>query len=215
MTSTTAARPAAARRPTGADLALALAGLGLLCLALIPVDIHRLFGLPAHPLLLHVPVVLVPLLGLTLLAAAARPALFQRHALAIGLFTVVSLGATILTVGAGAALRADRPVGGDEARRLAEHAESGETLRLIMVLLAGVVLTAVLLSQAREHSRLSRLSGIARSGRLQPILRALFAIGAVAAIFFTIRTGHLGAQLTWGDKGGDRPPAGLGHRDND
>jgi hypothetical protein len=30
-------------------------------------------------------------------------------------------------------------------------------------------------------------------------LRALFVIGAVVAGFFVIRTGHLGAKLTWAE----------------
>jgi hypothetical protein len=31
-------------------------------------------------------------------------------------------------------------------------------------------------------------------------------IGSVAAIFFVIRTGHLGAQITWHRDGGPPPP---------
>jgi hypothetical protein len=208
VTSTAGAATAPARRPDGADLALGLGVLGVLCLALIPVEIHRAFGLPAHPLLLHVPVILVPILGLVLLVAAARPALFRRYALAIGGLTVVTLASTILTVGAGKAFRADR-ANFNEGHRLSEHAQSGETLRLVMVLLAAVVLVGVLLSQAREGSRLGFLSGVAASPSVWIALRALFAVGAVAAIFFVIRTGHLGAQLTWQRDGGGRPPPGF------
>ena len=85
--------------------------------------------LPAHPLLLHVPVILVPVLGLVLLVAAARPSFFQRYALAIGGFTVVTLASTILTVGAGQAFRDDRS-NFEQSQRLNEHAQSGETLRI-------------------------------------------------------------------------------------
>jgi hypothetical protein len=209
VSSTAATTGASARRPDGADVALGLGVLGALCLALIPVEIHRAFGLPAHPLILHVPVILVPILGLILLVAAARPALFQRYALAIGGLTVVTLASTILTVGAGKAFRTDR-ANFTEGHRLSEHAQSGETLRLVMVLLGAVVLFAVLLSQAHEGSRLGFLSGVAASPGVRVALRALFVIGAVAAIFFVIRTGHLGAQLTWQrGGGGGRPPPGF------
>ncbi|MEA2432363.1 MAG: hypothetical protein QOI19_2836 [Thermoleophilaceae bacterium] len=205
MATTTAAPSTPARRPDGADLALGLGALGFLSLALIPVEIHRAFGLPAHPLLLHVPVVLVPVLGLALLLAAARPAFFQRYALAIGAFTVVTLASTILTVGAGKAFRDER-ANFDVGHRLSEHAQSGETLRIVMILLAAVVLSAVLLSQARPGSRLGFLSSLASSRALSIALRALFVIGSVAAIFFVIRTGHLGAQITWHRDGGPPPP---------
>jgi hypothetical protein len=209
MASDTAASPAPATRPSGADIALGLGFLGALCLALIPVKIHRAFGLPAHPLLLHIPVILVPILGLTLLLAAIRPSFFQRYALAIGALTVVTLAATILTVGAGKAFESDRGLeGGADAHRLQEHADSGETLRLVMVALAAVVLFAVLLSQAQPGSRLGFLSGLASSSGIRLALRGLFVIGAAAAIFFVIRTGHLGAQLTW-ERGGGGPRPGF------
>jgi hypothetical protein len=205
--STTTARPELARGLRGADAASLLALLGVLSLALIPVRLHRAFDLPLHPLLLHVPVILVPILALGLLLAAARFSFFERHALGFGLLTVVSLASTILTVGAGQAFRADRGGGpGDEARRLNEHAESGETLRIVMILVAALVLFAVALTQAEDGSRLARLRGLARSPRLRVAIRALFAIGAVVAAFFVIRTGHLGAQLTWGKEGGGPPP---------
>lgn len=190
-------------------MALGLGVLGALSLALIPVEIQRAFGLPAHPLLLHVPVVLVPILGLTLLVAAIRPSFFERYALAIGAFTVVTLAATILTVGAGKAFRDDRVERSGEAHRLSEHADAGETLRLVMVALAAVVLIAVLLSQSEQGSRLGFLSGLAGSSGIRLALRGLFVVLAAAAIFFVIRTGHLGAQITWERGGGGGPLPGF------
>src|ERR1700712_2368698 len=119
MTTTTAAAPVRSGGPAGADLAIGLGVIALLCLALIPLKIDRAFGLPAHPLLLHIPVVLVPILALSLLLAAIRPAFFQRCALAIGALRVISMAATILTVGAGEAFRDDRgPRMGAEGARL-------------------------------------------------------------------------------------------------
>jgi uncharacterized membrane protein len=175
---------------------LVLLGLAVLSLALLPVEIHRAFGLPAHPLLLHVPVVLVPIAGLGALALAARPAWVERHGPLVGLTAIAATAATILAVGAGEAFREDR--GGappDELARLNEHAESGETLRILIVLL-----TFALLGWMFAHRR--RLSGPAAIA-----LRVGIALLAVASIFFVIRTGHLGAKLTWGDQGG--PPEGF------
>jgi hypothetical protein len=158
--------------------------------------------------------VLVPLLGLVLLACAVRPGLFDRNALAIGAFTVVTLAATVLTVGAGDAFRSDRagrgPPNADDAHRLSEHAQSGETLRLVMIVVAAIVLFAVLLSRSEPGSRLARLTPLASHGTLRGALRVLFAVAAIVATFFVIRTGHLGAQLTWhgGERGGP-PPGGA------
>jgi uncharacterized membrane protein len=175
------------------DPVAALGVAAILALGLIPVEIHRLFGLPAHPLLLHAPVVLVPLLALALLAVAARPSLFDVHGVGLGVLSVVSMAATFLAVGAGQAFREDRGGGPpDEMHRLAEHADAGETLRLAMIGVTAVVLVALFLWRRRDD----------RPAWLAPAVRVLFVIGAVAAAFLVIRTGHLGAQLTWGGERG-------------
>src|SRR3954452_24462816 len=84
-----------------------VAAAAVLALVLWPVEIHTAFGLPAHPLILHVPVVFVPLLGLAAIALAIRPR--ERFALPVAAFSVVTLAATLLTVGAGEAFKDDRP----------------------------------------------------------------------------------------------------------
>jgi uncharacterized membrane protein len=178
---------------------LVLLGLTALSLALIPVHIHRAFGLPAHPLLLHVPVVLVPIAGLAALAFVARPAWLDRHGIGLGVLAVVATAATILTVGAGQAFRADRSQGGGgpgggEASRLAEHAEAGENLRLVVIAFTVALLLTLLVRRLRGRPAIDL------------VLRGAVAVLAVAAIFFVIRTGHLGAQLTWDQQGG--PPGG-------
>src|SRR4051812_46608301 len=78
-------------------------------LALIPLQIDRAFGLPAHPLLLHIPVVFDPLLALLTLVLVARPQVRRRFGLGWAAFAVFCLLATILTVGAGEAFYDGRP----------------------------------------------------------------------------------------------------------
>jgi len=179
---------------------LVLLGLTVLSLALIPVHIHEAFGLPAHPLLLHVPVVLVPVAGIAALVLVARPAWLDRYGLTLGVLSVAATAATILTVGAGQAFRADRAEGfggAGEAGRLAEHAEAGENLRLVVIAFTVALLVTLLLR------RLLR-----RGGPAEAILRGVVVVLAVLAVFFVIRTGHLGAQLTWERDGGGGPPGG-------
>jgi hypothetical protein len=182
---------------------LILLGLAVLTLALIPLKVHRAFGLPAHPLIIHVPVILVPLVGLAALALVARPAWMERWGIATGVFTVGALGGTILAVGAGQALRDDRGGGGGMGGgRIAEHAEAGENLRIVMVLFALALLATL---WARRRNLLAGAPFVAA--------RVVVAILAVLAIFFVIRTGHLGAQATWDMPsfgGGGGAPSGAG-----
>jgi hypothetical protein len=159
-------------------------------LALWPVQIHRAFGLPAHPLIIHFPVVFVPLLGLAVLAVAFNARWFDRFGLLVAAFSVVSLAATLLAVGAGEAFRKERlrdfPNLVDDPT-LHDHADAGITVRLAMV-----ILTALLVGLLFGK----RLPNAARI-----VLRVLAVLFALTAIFFVIRTGHLGAKLAWGQEG--------------
>jgi len=42
------------------------------------VELEELFGLPAHPLLVHMPVVIIPLAGVIAVVFAFRPAWLDR-----------------------------------------------------------------------------------------------------------------------------------------
>jgi uncharacterized membrane protein len=171
---------------TGPPPKITVAALGVLSLALWPVEIHRAFGLPAHPLLIHVPVIFIPVLALAVLAMVLFPKRMAPYALALAAFAVATNAATLLAVGAGEAFRADRERGGGpggggggEASTLNAHADAAETLRWIVIALTALLIIALFV-------------------RLQRVVYGLAAIAAVAAIFFCIRTGHLGAKLAWG-----------------
>jgi hypothetical protein len=125
---------------------------------------------------------------------AARPAWLDRYGVAIGALTVASLASTILTAGAGEAFRD----GGEGGPGIAEHADAGETLRLVMIGLTAVVLTGLALRRAAAGQGPAWLHRLGRQPWVAPATRAAFAVFAVAALFFVIRTGHLGAEQTWG-----------------
>ncbi len=58
----------------------ALAVLAVLTFALIPIQINTIYsGLPAHPLFLHVPVILIPVAAIGAIVLVIWPRLFARH----------------------------------------------------------------------------------------------------------------------------------------
>jgi hypothetical protein len=181
MASTAVSTRATSRPPWEAIVAVA----AVLSQALWWLEIDTAFGLPAHPLLLHVPVVFVPILGLAVLALAANTRLFERFLLPVAAFSVVTMAATIVTAGAGEAFREDqeRTIAPAARSTLENHAEAGDTLRLTMVVLT-LVLVAALFTK-RSAARIA--------------LRVLTVLLAITAIFFVIRTGHLGSELVWSD----------------
>ncbi len=80
----------------------------LFCLALAALQLNTLFGLPAHALLVHLPVVLIPLLALAAIAVMVRPEWRRRYGVALAVAALVCLAFTIVAAGAGDALRHDR-----------------------------------------------------------------------------------------------------------
>lgn len=113
----------------------------LLCLALAALEINKLAGLPAHPLLLHVSVVLIPILSGATIALMVRPDWRRRYGVAVALLGLVALAFTILTAGAGEAFRESRSIFASPA--LNEHAELGDQLKAVMVVFVGAIVALV------------------------------------------------------------------------
>lgn len=165
----------------------------------IAVEPESLFGLPAHPLLVHLPVVVIPVTAVVAVLAVALPR--WRRALApvaAGLALVGAAGA-ILAAGSGEALEGDLTV----AQRVLvhDHAELGEGLRTIALLMA--LACAGLVAHARpEWFRLgpdSRLRAVltGRAGAVA-VSVAVVALAALSA-YWTVRTGHTGAEAVWSE----------------
>jgi hypothetical protein len=145
------------------------------------IEIDRAFDLPAHPLLIHVPLVFIPLLGLAAIAVAVT----DRHATAVTVFAVVTLSSTLLAAGAGEAflerLTSEDPALADSAT-MQDHADAGDLLRFAVFALTFALVGLL----------------FAKPPALRIVLRVLVVLIALVAIFYTFRTGHLGAQLAWG-----------------
>jgi len=112
MSSDTHAAPATRSGWSPARLEAALLALWAVALLLIPIRIGTAYsGLPAHPLLLHVPVILIPVVSVAAVLFAFRPRLSARFGLALAAVGVAALAGTNLTMGAGQALRAQLGLG--------------------------------------------------------------------------------------------------------
>ena len=191
---------------------LVLGILGVLTFALIPIKINTIYsGLPAHPLFLHVPVILIPVAGLAALALAARPAWWTRHGVWVTLVAVVALGALNLTMGAGKALKQDLgiPIAGfggpgGQASLIVRHEHAADLLRIFMILFTAVMIVSLALF--REHGG-APVTGIGfvdgLVGRLRAVpavlllARAAMAVLAVLCLYFVFHTGDLGAKAVW------------------
>jgi hypothetical protein len=197
---------------------LVLAVLGVLTFALIPLQINTIYsGLPAHPLLLHIPVILIPVATVMAVILAVRPRWFVANGIWVGLVTVIALGATNLTIGAGEALRSDLHLEGGgfgPSELIARHSHAASILRILLIAFTAVMIVSVAVFRSNDR----RITGIAlvdsplvairTSSPLAAALRMLLATLALACAYFVFHTGDLGAKAVWQGRlggGGGRP----------
>lgn len=145
----------------------------------------KVFGLPTHVLLLHAAVAGIPLVCLTTIAIAARPAWRRRFGLANGIFAVIMVGVTYLTDRAGQALY-------NHATYLdkiaAQHRSLGLTLVWFVLAVAGFAVALVIADRA----------GYAEHHAMMVTICALAIAASAICIVQTIRVGDSGARAVWG-----------------
>lgn len=136
-------------------------------------------GLPLHPLVVHVPVVLLPLSALGAIIIAFVPRWSSRFGVLVWLGAGVSLAFALLAEKSGEALA--QRVGNPKV-----HAELGEQLKFYAFGL--LVVTFILWLVDRRGNRRTLLT---------KLLAALVILVALAAIWGTYRAGESGATAVW------------------
>jgi hypothetical protein len=156
-------------------------------------------GLPAHPLIIHVPVVLIPLSVLGALACIARPHWFDRYGVLLCLCSIVAMSSIFLAMQAGAALESAISLTPAQAQLIGEHSHAAHILAI-----AFVVFTACLILTFSAH----RISGGKPTGldiadsilgerTTYLALRVGLVVLALFCAFFVYRVGDLGAKAVW------------------
>jgi hypothetical protein len=159
----------------------------------VAVEIEELFGLPAHPLVVHAAVVLLPLAAVATLVCAAVPRARRAYApvaLGLALAATVAVG---LAQGSGEEL--EEKV--DETELVEEHTEQGESVLpwAIAVTVAAAAVTAAPAVARRRPTVPART--------MTAVLVALSLVAGIGATWTVIDVGHSGAKATWDDVGAD------------
>jgi len=144
----------------------------------------ELFGLPAHPLLVHFPVVAIPALTLFAIVCAVRPSFRERYGMAIIAFAVLTAVSTLLAAQSGEAILEDY----FDKPKAETHQSLGETLRILVLALTASLIASVVLSRRGDISE--------KDPRVRFVNLGVLVLAILSAIW-TIRTGHEGAKLTW------------------
>lgn len=145
-------------------------------------------GLPAHPLIIHAVVVLLPLAALGSLLLALRPAWRRRFGVVVLLITVAGVGAVPLAVATGEQLHAvlgDNPL-------IIEHEHRADTLLPYAIAFGMLVLATVLLGYRADVDG----AGVG----LRRVTIALSVLAFVAGAVVTglvVWIGDAGSQAVW------------------
>lgn len=153
---------------------------------------ETVFGLPAHILIVHGVVVLVPLAALGLVAVAAVPRWRERYGVLVAALAVVAAGNTFAAAMSGSVFQdnlVEQGVGGPVLEKIQEHAALGDQLRWYVLALAIAAVALVVLARR----------GVARNVLAVVVLVSLVASGA--SIVQVVRTGHAGSTAVWNPLG--------------
>jgi hypothetical protein len=179
---------------------------GLLTFVLIPIQFNTVYeGLPAHPLFVHVPVILIPTVAFAVVVICARPKWFAVHSLWICALAVIALGALNLTMNAGDALRGDieSTFSSTVVNLINRHAHAAGILRIFMIALTAALIVAVALDRQNRGAStgIGWIDAIVRplAVLLRDMLavRVLLAALALGCLYFVFLTGDLGARAVW------------------
>jgi hypothetical protein len=174
-----------------------LAFLGFVTLGIRITNVYS--GLPAHPLFVHVPVILIPTAVIAALVFMARPEWLGRYGIALCLVAIVAMSSVFLAMQAGAALRGELNLQGEAATLISEHSQAAHILAIVFTAFTAVLIVTFAACRI-SGGRPTGLAIVDRSLASRATfnaLRILLVVLALGAGFMTFRTGDLGAKAVW------------------
>jgi uncharacterized membrane protein len=174
-----------------------LAFLGFITL---PIRITTIYsGLPAHPLFVHVPVILIPATIVAAVVFVFKREWLSRYGIALAVVSIIAMSSIFLTMQAGAALRGELNLQGQAAKLISEHSHAAHILAIVYV-----VFTATLtVTFAAQRISGGMPTGLAIVDRLLSPrwivagLRGVLVMLSIGAGYMCFRTGDLGAKAVW------------------
>ena len=162
-------------------------------------EIDQILGLPAHPLLVHGVVTLIPLCAVGVALTALWPAARARLSLAVLVLTIFATALVPFVAESGEWL--EERVG--ETELLERHAELGDAfLPFAVALLVGAVAVTALRFVESRGGGAGNESGSRSAPRWLVVLVVVVALTtSAAAAYETYLVGHSGAESVWSGVG--------------
>jgi hypothetical protein len=178
-------------------------------------------GLPAHPLFIHVPVILIPTTIVAAIVFVIKPQWLTRYGIALALVSIVAMSSIFLAMQAGAALRGALNLQGRTAKLISEHSQAAHILAIVYVLFTAtlIVTFAAQRISGGMPTGLGIVDGLLSPKPMLVTLRSMLVVLSLVAGYMCFRTGDLGAKAVWqgrlqaaqgGFPGGPGGPGGAG-----
>jgi hypothetical protein len=182
-----------------AEFVLTLLGfLGFITVAIKITTVYD--GLPAHPLIIHVPVVLIPLSIIGALACVYRPAWFTRYGILLCCIAILAMSSIFLAMQAGSALQGLLHLQGQAAHLISEHSQAANILAFVFIAFTAILIltfSATRISGEMGPTGLAIVDRTLSSRSTLVTLRVLLVVLALVSAFCAFRVGDLGAKAVW------------------
>ncbi len=152
-------------------------------------DIDSFFGLPAHPLLVHIPIVLTPIALLGVVATIVRPGLSRHVEYAVA--SLLGLCAATAQLAAMSGRKLQQRL--DPSKLIQRHRHLAEAARTWLLVFFALYLIYL---AVRRRSRNRQAS--ARAPVAVLILACMVVVAGLLTNVWIVRTGHAGAKAVWG-----------------
>ena len=156
---------------------------------------NEIFGIPAHPLLVHGVVVLVPLAALGAVAIALSGRARAHVGWLVAALGVIDVVLVPLVTGSGEAL--EERVG--ESALLETHTDLGEQLLPWVIAVAVGALAVMVLARAKSRRSPEAASPRWAARWVSVAVVVVTLVAATGTMVQVVRIGHSGAKAAWSD----------------
>lgn len=174
-------------------------------MSVVALELKTISGIPLHPLIVHIPVVLIPLAFIVAILALVRPSWRHWALPATAILALVSGIGVQLAESSGEGLESL----GEHSALIERHSQLAEQtgpLVLIFFLLAAGAAVAHYLANREDAATSPRTQTLTKM--LVPLCALSVLMGAVSSVW-VYRTGHSGAESVWKGEGGEKKDGGT------
>jgi len=169
--------------------------------SIVAIELTSISGIPLHPLIVHIPVMMVPLAFIGAVLALVRPAWRSWALPLVAVFSAISLAGVQLAMQSGEGLE---EILDEESALIERHSQLAEQARpMVFAFFVFAVAAAVIYHLIARADRSDEPDG----GRVPLMRKALVPVMALSvltgalSLAWVYRTGHTGAESVWKGEG--------------